>query len=180
MISITDFLKRKLRLKVNPDKSAVAKPSKRKFLGFSFQIRLKTVKRRLAPQTIQRFKERIRTITGRNRGISLARMAAELASFVNGWRGYFGFCQTPSVLRRLEQWMRRRFRLVAWKQWKTRRRRFTELANRDVPPALAAPVAGSSLGPWHISRSLPLHIALDNATLAQLGLPALLNPLPSA
>ena len=107
-------------------------------------------------------------------------MTVELARYINGWRGYFGFCETPSVLRRLEQWTRRRFRLVAWKQWKTGRRRFTELANRGAPPALAAPAAGSSLGPWRISRSLPLHIALDNAALAKLGLPYLIEPLPSA
>ncbi|MBF0561580.1 MAG: group II intron reverse transcriptase/maturase [Alphaproteobacteria bacterium] len=173
-------LTKKLKLKVNPEKSAVGKPSKRKFLGFSFQVIRDTVKRRLAPKTIERYKERIRDITGRNRGISLAKMTVELARYINGWRGYFGFCETPSVLRRLEQWTRRRFRLVAWKQWKTGRRRFTELANRGAPPALAAPAAGSSLGPWRISRSLPLHIALDNATLAKLGLPSLLEHLPSA
>ena len=180
MDGIKSFLTKKLKLKVNPEKSAVGKPSKRKFLGFSFQVTKKMVKRRLAPKTIERYKERIRDITGRNRGISLEKMTRELARYINGWRGYFGFCETPSVLRRLEQWTRRRFRLVAWKQWKTGKRRFTELTNRGTPPALAAPAAGSSLGPWRNSRSLPLHIALDNATLAKLGLPSLLEPLPSA
>lgn len=180
MAGITAFLKRKLKLKVNPEKSAVGKPSKRKFLGFSFQVRLDDVKRRLAPKTIQRYKERVRQITARNRGVSLDRLMTELARYINGWRGYFGFCQTPSVLRRLEQWTRRRVRLVAWKQWKTRRRRLSALVSRGTPPALAASAAGSSLGPWRHSRSLPLHIALDNASLANLGLPPLLEPLPSA
>ena len=180
METVTAFLKRKLKLKVNPEKSAVGKPSKRKFLGFSFQVSQDAVKRRLAPKTIERYKERIREITARNRGISLARMTTELARYINGWRGYFGFCQTPSVLHRLEQWTRRRFRLVAWKQWKTRRRRFTELAIRGTAPALAASAAGSSRGPWRVSRSLPLHIALDNDTLAHMGLPYLIKPLPTA
>lgn len=180
MESVKQFLTRKLKLKVNPEKSAVGKPSKRKFLGFSFQVVKEEVKRRLAPKTIERYKERVRDITGRNRGVSLQRMTAELARYINGWRGYFGFCQTPSVLCRLEQWTRRRIRLVAWKQWKTGRRRSTQLVARGAPPALAAPAAGSSRGPWRISRSLPLHIALDNATLAKLGLPPLLKPLPSA
>ena len=179
METVTSFLKRKLKLKVNPEKSAVGKPSKRKFLGFSFQVSKDTVKRRLAPKTIERYKDRIREITARNRGISLTRMTTELARYINGWRGYFGFCQTPSVLQRLEQWTRRRFRLVAWKQWKTRQRRFTELANRGTASVLAASAAGSSLGPWRVSRSLPLHIALDNLTLAHMGLPSLLKPLPS-
>lgn len=133
MESIKSFLTRKLKLKVNPEKSAVGKPSRRKFLGFSFQVAKSMVKRRLAPKTIARYKERIREITGRNRGISLNKMTGELARFINGWRGYFGFCETPSVLRRLEQGTRRRFRLVAWKQWKTGRRRFTELARRGPP-----------------------------------------------
>ena len=180
MESVKDFLTRKLKLKVNPEKSAVGKPSKRKFLGFSFQVAKGTVKRRLAPKTIERYKDHVRDITGRNRGISRQQMIAELARYINGWRGYFGFCETPSVLRRMEQWTRRRFRLVAWKQWKTGRRRFTELVRRGASPALAAPAAGSSLGPWRNSRSLALHIALDNATLEKLGFPYLLKPLPSA
>lgn len=180
MDSVKSFLTRKLKLKVNPEKSAVGKPSKRKFLGFSFQVTQDMVKRRLAPKTIERYKDRIREITGRNRGISLPKMTGELARYINGWRGYFGFCETPSVLRRLEQWTRRRFRLVAWKQWKTGKRRFTQLVARGTPPALAAPAAGSSLGPWRLSRSLPLHIALDNAALETLGLPSLLKPSPSA
>lgn len=180
MDSVTRFLSRKLKLKVNPEKSAVGKPSKRKFLGFSFQVIGDAVKRRLAPKTIARYKERVRRIIGRNRGIRLTRMTTELASYINGWRGYFGFCQTPSVLRRLEEWTRRRLRSVAWKQWKTGRRRFAELVKRGAMPALAAPAAGSSLGPWRLSRSLPLHVALSNATLAQLGLPPLLCPTPSA
>jgi len=180
MDSVTSFLSRKLKLKVNPEKSAVGKPSKREFLGFSFQVIGDTVKRRLAPKTIARYKERVRGITGRNRGIRLTRMTTELASYINGWRGYFGFCQTPSVLRRLEQWTRRRLRSVAWKQWKTGRRRFAELVKRGAMPALAAPAAGSNLGPWRLSRSLPLHVALGNANLAQLGLPPLLCPTPSA
>jgi RNA-directed DNA polymerase len=98
MESVKEFLTRKLKLKVNPEKSAVGKPSKRKFLGFSFQVVKDTVKRRLAPKTIERYKERVRDITGRNRGVSLQRMTAELASYINGWRGYFGFCQTPSLV----------------------------------------------------------------------------------
>ncbi|MBF0170821.1 MAG: transposase, partial [Nitrospinae bacterium] len=90
--------------------------------------------------------------------------------------GYFGFCQTPSVLRRLDEWTRRRIRSIAWNQWKTGRKRFRELVKRGVPPRQAACAAGSSRGPWRLSRSLPIHIALDNATLAKLGLPPLLPP----
>ena len=176
MESVTRFLIQTLKLKVNTTKSAVGKPSRRKFLGFSFQVTKTIVKRRIAPKSIVRYKERVREITNRNRGVSLKGMIKDLSKFLIGWRGYFGFCQTPSVLRRLDEWTRRRIRSVAWKQWKTGRKRFRELVKRGVPPVNAAPAAGSSLGPWRLSRSLPIHIALDNATLAKLGLPPLLPP----
>ena len=178
MESVTRFLTKTLKLKVNSTKSAVGKPSKRKFLGFSFQVVKSIVKRRISPKAIERYKDRIREITNRNRGVSMTRMIKDLSKFLIGWRGYFGFCQTPSVLRRLDEWTRRRLRSVTWKQWKTRRQRFRELRKRDVSPAHAAAAAGSSHGQWRLSRSLPLHIALDNATLAKLGLPSLLRPVP--
>ncbi|MBF0423766.1 MAG: group II intron reverse transcriptase/maturase [Magnetococcales bacterium] len=178
MDSVTRFLAKTLKLKVNTAKSAVGKPSKRKFLGFSFQVVKSTVKRRIAPKAIERYKERVRKITRRKRGVSLTWMIKDLSRFLIGWRGYFGFCQTPSVLQRLDEWTRRRVRSVAWKQWKTGRQRFRKLVNLGVPPANAAPAAGSSLGPWRLSRSLPIHIALDNATLTKLGLPPLLPPVP--
>jgi RNA-directed DNA polymerase len=181
MESVTNFLHKTLKLKVNTAKSAVGKPSKRKFLGFSFQVIKTNVKRRIAPKSIERYKERVREITNRHRGRSLPWIIKELSRYIIGWLGYFGFCQTPSVLRRLDEWTRRRIRSIAWNQWKTGRKRFRELVKRGVPPRQAACAAGSSLGPWRLSRSLPIHIALDNATLAKLGLPALLPPtLPKA
>ena len=180
MEGITRFLTRKLKLKVNQEKSAVGKPSKRKFLGFRVQVRLDQVKRRIAPKSIVRFKDRIREITRRNRGVSFKARINELSRYILGWRNYFGFCQTPSVLQRLDEWTRRRLRAVAWKQWKTRRRRFGKLVSGGAQPVLAAQAAGSSKGAWPLSRTLPIHMALDNATLKSLGLPALLDALPTA
>jgi len=180
MESITRFLTKKLKLKVNQEKSAVGKPSKRKFLGFSFQVLADQVKRRIAPKAIATYKDRIREITRRNRGVSFKTRINELSRYILGWKNYFGFCQTPSVLQRLDEWTRRRLRAVAWKQWKTRRRRFGKLVSGGAKPAMAAQVAGSSKGTWPLSRTLPIHMALDNATLAALGLPALLDPIPAA
>jgi RNA-directed DNA polymerase len=172
MEGITHFLTTKLRLKVNQSKSAVARPWQRKFLGFSFTSG-KEPKRRIAPKALDRFKERIRELTRRTRGISLARMIEHLGSYLGGWRGYFGFCQTPSVLRDLDSWIRRRLRSVAWKQWKRGQRRFAELRAREVGKDLAAQTAGSPHGPWRISRSPALSFALPNATWTSLGLPSL-------
>ena len=133
MQSVTRFIRRRLKLKVNEAKSAVARPQERKFLGFSFTGGAE-VKRRIAPKALLRCKRRVRELTRRTRGISLQQMAKELASYLRGWKSYFGYCQTPSVLHGLDQWIRRRLRSVIWKQQK--RRSSWRLANS---PALSVP-----------------------------------------
>jgi RNA-directed DNA polymerase len=172
MSSITRFLTTKLKLQVNEQKSAVARPWERKFLGFSFTNR-RTPKRRIAPQAIGRFKERVRAITRRTRGVSVERMAAELTQYLRGWLGYFGKCETPGVLHGLEQWTRRRLRSVIWKQWKRGKVRFAELSQRGVGKDLAAQSAGSAHGPWRLAKSPALSFALPNAYFDSLGIPRL-------
>jgi RNA-directed DNA polymerase len=170
MESVTHFITHRLKLKVNQAKSAVARPWQRKFLGFSFTSERKP-RRRIAPKAIVRFKERIREQTHRTRGISLTQMVKELATYLRGWLGYFGDCQTPSVLQSLESWLRRRLRSVVWKQGKRGRTRFRELRKRGVGKDLAAQTAGSPHGPWRIANSPALTLALSNAYFAELGLP---------
>ena len=172
MNSLVRFLTTRLKLKVNESKSAVAHPWERKFLGFSFTID-REPKRRIAPRALARFKERVRELTRRTRGVSLEQMTAQLARYLQGWRGYFGFCQTASVLRELDSWVRRRLRSVAWKQWKRGRRRFAELTARGVGKDLAAQTAGSPHGPWRLARSPALSYAFPNDYFQQLGLPTL-------
>jgi RNA-directed DNA polymerase len=169
MATVQRFLARRLKLKVNAAKSAVDPPSRRKFLGFSFTAG-KQPRRRIAPQTLARFKSRVRELTRRTRGASLARIVEELSRYLVGWRGYFGICETPSVLRSLDQWVRRRLRAIAWKQWKRGRTRFAELRRRGVGKDLAAQTAGSPHGPWRLSNSPALTIAIPNASLETLGL----------
>jgi len=172
MESVTRFITRKLKLKVNESKSKVDRPQRCKFLGFRF-VRSKSIKRGLAPQTVQRFKRRIRELTRRTRGVSLERMVEQLSRYLVGWRGYFGFCETPSVLGALDSWIRRRLRCVVWKQWKRGRKRFAELRACGVGKDLAAQTAGSVHGPWRISRSPALSYAFPNAYFTTLGLPSL-------
>jgi RNA-directed DNA polymerase len=100
-------------------------------------------------------------------------MVKQLATYLRGWIGYFGFCQTPSVLEHLNSWIHRRLRCFVWKQWKRGRRRFAELRRLDVGKHLAAQTAGSCHGPWRISRSPALSYALPNAFWVRLGLPHL-------
>jgi RNA-directed DNA polymerase len=172
MASITRFITTKLKLKVNQQKSAVARPWERKFLGFSFTAN-REPKRRIAPKAVQRFKEKVRELTSRTRGVSIERMAEELAQYLRGWFGYFGKCQTPSVLKSLEEWTRRRLRSAIWKQWKRGTVRFAELRKRGVGKDLAAQAAGSAHGPWRLANSPALAIALPNAYFDSLGIPRL-------
>jgi RNA-directed DNA polymerase len=172
MRSIKQFITKQLKLKVNEQKSAVARPGQRKFLGFSFTWQ-REPKRRIAPKAIARFKQRVRELTRRTRGVSVETMVKQLGRYLTGWRGYFGFCQTPSVMQRLDRWLRRRLRSVVWKQWKYGRVRFAELSKRGLSKDLAAKTAGSAHGPWRLSNSPALNIALPNAYFVSLGLPSL-------
>jgi RNA-directed DNA polymerase len=178
MAGIERFLAKRLKLKVNKAKSAVAKPNLRKFLGFSFTGG-REPRRRIAPQAVARFKARVRELTRRTRGASLPQIVKELSIYLVGWRGYFGFCQTPSVLRSLDEWTRRRLRAIAWKQWRRGRTRFAELRRCGVGRDLAAQTAGSPRGPWRLANSPALHIALPNDFWGSLDLASVAAPRPA-
>src|SRR6266542_1556526 len=175
MDGIDKFLAKRLKLRVNKAKSAVARPSVRKFLGFSYTGG-REPRRRVAPQALTRFKARVRELTRRTRGRSLAQIVKELSVYLIGWRGYFGFCQTPSVLRALDQWTRRRWRAIAWKQWKRGHTRFAELRRCGVGRDLAAQTAGSPHGPWRLANSPALTIAMPIVFFGSLGLPSVAKP----
>ncbi len=120
--------------------------------------------------------KRVRELTRRTKGASLTQITKELTRYLAGWRAYFGFCQTPSVLDELDQWTRRRLRAIAWRQWKRGSTRFAELRRRGVGRDLAAQTVGNPHGPWRLSSSPALTLALPNACLRSLGL----APLASA
>ena len=174
MASVSRFLTNKLRLKVNAAKSAVARPEERKFLGFS--ISNDGSERRIAPKALDTFKERIRDMTRRTRGFGLQQLIKELKPYIVGWRGYFGFCQTPRVLTNLEAWIRRRLRVYLWRQWRTRQNRFAELRRRGVAKFPAAVAAGSPTGLWRMSGHPAVQQALRNDYFETLGLPQIYAP----
>jgi RNA-directed DNA polymerase len=176
MNRVTGFLTRRLKLKVNEAKSAVARPVERKFLGFSFSNN-KEPKRRIAPKALLRCKQKIRELTRRTRGISLEQMTKELAAYLRGWKNYFGYCQTPSLLKTLDQWIRHRLRSMIWKQWKRGSTRYAKLRQLGVGKDLAAQTAGSPHGPWRLANSPALQYALPIAYFDALGLPRLLDDL---
>src|SRR5450631_3593692 len=172
MMSITRFITQRLKLKVNETKSAVARPQERKFLGFSFTSD-PVIRRAIAPKALARFKDKIREITRQAKGISIETTGKRLATYMVGWRGYFGYCETPEVLIGLVRWVRLRLRCALWRQWKTPRRRRAALLQLGVRPRLAANTAGSGRGPWYLARSKALSVGASNAYFRSLGLPSL-------
>jgi len=141
--SVSGFITRRLKRKVNESKSAVARTAERKFLGFNIS-NAKEPKRRIAPKALLRCQRKIRELTGRTRGISIQQTVKELATYLRGGKSYFGFCETPSVLRTLEEWIRRRLRSVIWKQQK--RRSSWRMANSSSSNSAFPVVYFDSLG----------------------------------
>src|SRR3954453_5753083 len=168
MESLTRFIERRLKLQVNAEKSAVAQPWRRSFLGFTVRNDL-AFRRCIADKAIARFKHRVRGLTGRHRGITLDRMIRELVPYLRGWAGYFGFSQRRE-LASLDGWIRRRLRCVVWVQWKTRGRRYRELRRLKVSEQLASAAIFSPKGPWRLSAVEALHRAFTKARFARLGL----------
>jgi RNA-directed DNA polymerase len=162
------FLERRLRLKVNEQKSAVGKPSERKFLGYSFTSEA-APRRKIAGQSVQRFKKRVRELT--KRGRDLQQVITDLTRYLRGWAGYYGWCETRSQLQVLDGWTRRRLRRYLWRQWQRPRRRYRILRRHGVPASQAWPVV--HFGPWRASRSQALSRVLPNAYFRKLGLPSL-------
>src|SRR5215208_7615626 len=144
------------------------------FSGFSFTAGPE-VKRVIAPKALERFKQRIREITRRAKGVSMETTMEELAPYMRGWRSYFGFCETPEVLVYLTRWVRLRLRAALWRQWKTPRRRRAALLELGVLSRLASNTAGSGLGPWYLARAQALAFGLSNAYFKSLGLPSLVD-----
>jgi len=174
MESITKFLSKQLRLKVNEEKSAVGRPWERKFLGFTFTNQ-KQPRRRIAPAALKRVQDKIRKITSRKRGNSLKQITEELTNYLRGWIGYFGYCQTPTVLQKLEQWIRRKLRCIVWKRWKRNATRFKRLRAMGLSITHAREGAGNgSRGPWRMSTSPPLQNVFSVSYFETLGLPRLL------
>ena len=170
MESIGRFIEKKLRLKVNREKSAVGRPWSSKYLGFCLTNSSKNPKIRIHWKTIKRFRERVREITARRRGRSISRVIYELKEYMYGWWNYYGITESFNRLRPLSHWVRRRLRAVIWKHWKNRRTRVRELLKRGVSKAFAVTTGCSRKGPWRMSKVKWVNIALPDAYFKSLGL----------
>ncbi|MCL4476828.1 MAG: group II intron reverse transcriptase/maturase [Nitrospirae bacterium] len=168
MAGVTRYLSQKLRLKVNALKSAVARPWQRTFLGFTLTYSCKSV---VSGKAVKRFKEEVRRHTFRTRGVSVKNVVSTMRRYLLGWKAYFGFCESRSILKELDSWVRRRLRCYLWKQWG--KGGYHELRRRGVSRDLAWNTAKSAHGPWRLSRSPALAFALPARYFASIGLPSL-------
>jgi RNA-directed DNA polymerase len=170
LASVTRFLARRLKLTVNVAKSAVDRPWRRTFLGFTFTGR-RPHRRQVSDKALKAFKQEVRQRTSRPRGVPLRRLVHELRQYLEGWYAYFRFAEAQSTFKELDSWVRRRLRCYVWKQWG--RRRYRELRKRGVSPDLAWNTCKSAHGPWRLSRSPALAIALPGQSIDRLGVPRL-------
>ena len=156
-------------LTVNWSKSAVDRPWNRSFLGCSFTGGQRPKRRKIAPKALTRCKGRVKALTRRSQGRSLPQVLRALSRYLRGWIGSFGFCQTPAVLRDLDRWMRHRLRCLQGKHWTVYHRRKAELIKRSIPPKLAHTTAWSAKGPWKISHTPGVRMALNNQFFDRMG-----------
>jgi group II intron reverse transcriptase/maturase len=163
-----------LKLEINPSKSAVALARERSFLGYSFWLAPgRIVKRRVAPEALAKMKERVRAITARNGGHSLAVVCRELRSYLVGWKAYFRLADTPNVFHGVDQWLHRRLRMLMLKQWKRGRTVYRELHRRGVTGVAVGMAARYARSWWHVAAHKALQIALPGRYFSSLGVPRL-------
>jgi group II intron reverse transcriptase/maturase len=174
MASVRKFLARRLRLKVNEEKSAVARPSERQFLGFSFNAH--TGRINISEKAMRRLRDEIRRRTGRNRGCSLERVIGDLNKLLKGWAGYFHITERPTALEDVDGWIRRRLRCFKMKQWKTKFSTWVrELKRLGLPEWQAQKLGGSRRGWWALSASPQAQQAFSPAYFQGKGLTILLD-----
>ncbi len=169
--SIRRWLWMKLKLTVNVNKSAVDRPWKRKFLGFTFTSRGKEKRLKVSEQSLKRFKDKIKEMTKRTRGRRIEYIIGDLRHYLLGWRAYFGIAEVKSPLKQLDKWIRRKLRCYIWKQWG--RSGYRQLRRRGVDRELAWNTSKSAHGPWRLSHSPALYRALPIKYFRNLGLPEL-------
>ncbi len=166
--SVQRFLTRKLKLVVNQQKSRIAKANGVEFLGFQFVG--KRCEIRVTAKNIAKLKEKVRSITGRSRGISMRRMIGELRQYLRGWMGYFALAATKGVFANLDEWIRRRVRMCFWKQWRLPRTRIRKLKQLGVPHDVAVPHGTSRKAYWRLAKTLGGHMGMTRQWLLDQGL----------
>ena len=175
MESITNFIEKKLKLKVNKEKSAVDRPWKRKFLGFSFTFHKEKPKIRIAKESIKRFKRRIRELTSRKKSMNMGDRIEKLNQYLAGWLGYYQLAETPTIFKELDGWIRRRLRMIRWKEWKKVKTKHKNLVKHGIKKRKAWEWANTRKSYWRTANSPILHRALGDQYWSEQGLKSLTN-----
>ncbi len=161
----------RLKLKINREKSAAGSVLKRKFLGYSLWVAAgRQVKRRVAPQALKKFKEKVRSLTSRTCGRNIGQVIEKLDSYLVGWKGYFRLADTPKVFSELDQWIRRRLRMLQLKQWKRGKTCYRELVARGLSSITAAYVAKYCRRYWKAARTEGMNRVFTALFYDELGL----------
>jgi RNA-directed DNA polymerase len=174
MTSLERFLWKRLRLRINRDKSAVDRPWNRKFLGYSVTTH-REPKLKVAPESVKRLKTKLRKVFRRGRGRNPGRLCEELSGVLRGWVAYYRMSEVKVSFEMLDEWIRRKLRSVLWRQWKRPRARMKELARRGLSPERAACSAYNGRGPWWNARTSHMHQAVPTSELRRLGLISLIE-----
>jgi group II intron reverse transcriptase/maturase len=169
MQSIAKFIEDKLKLKVNKEKSAVDRPWKLKFLGFSFYHKKEGIGIRVHPKSVRKFKQKLRQITGRSNAMSMVYRMLKLKKLITGWINYFGIADMGSLIKSLDEWLRRRIRMCYWKQWKKIKTRLDNLVKLGTDKAKAWEFANTRKNYWRIAGSPILQGTFTNEYLKKLG-----------
>ena len=166
---IVPYIEKKLFLKVNREKSKVTHVNYVKYLGYSFYIYRGEGRLRIHPQSIRKLKDKIREVTGRSNGMGIEERKTKLNQVVRGWTNYFKLADAKSQLKEIDEWMRSRIRMVAWKQWKRIRSRYDYLKRAGISKEKAWMWANTRKGYWRIAHSPIVRIALPNKRFEQAG-----------
>jgi RNA-directed DNA polymerase len=169
MGSITRFIEDKLRLKVSKEKSAVDRPWKLKFLGFSFYRKKEGIGIRVHPNSVRKFKQKLRQITGRSNAMSMALKMIKLKKLITGWVNYFCIADMKGLAESLDEWLRRRIRMCFWKQWKKIKTKFGNLIRFGINKAKAWEFANTRKSYWRVAGSPILQATFTNEYLKKLG-----------
>ena len=175
LVSVTRFLETKLKLKVNNEKSAVAYPWDRKFLGYSMVEHRNQLLLTPAPQSIERLKKKLRPVLRSGKGRNIPRQLAYMRPIILGWVSYYRLCEVKIPFKDIDKWLRRHIRDLFWRQWKTPQNRVKELVRLGIESETAKKAAASGCGPWRVSKISPMHRALSNAALRKIGYTSLLD-----
>lgn len=174
MASLERFLQKKLRLTVNRDKSAVDRPWKRSFLGYTVTVHRKP-RLKVAPDRVKRLKTKLRVLFRAGRGRSLIRTSRDLQPIVRGWTAYYRLCDVKGTFETLDEWLRHRCRAIIWRHWKRPKTRYRELCKRGIDPERARKSTGNGRGPWWNARQSHMNQAIPNRALRLLGVPSFLD-----